>query len=158
MEASKMTASIVKRTATPWGKVQHATELAAGLWFVSTASHGGMLLSDERVESLRARGVLDVFQPFTSSDRWWEEDCDWCIVALAFSEDIGNPAGAEAARRQLSGIAQSMPGKYQAVWDLLRGVKPPARKPSPVHCSYGDEEYGGAFDGFSVTSDADPGL
>ena len=36
----------------PWGSIQQADRLAAGIWSVMTASHGGILLSDERQEAM----------------------------------------------------------------------------------------------------------
>ncbi len=55
----------------PWGAVQHGEKLADGVFFVSTAGHGGIKLD-------RARNALipDVFR---REGGWYEEDCDWAI-------------------------------------------------------------------------------
>jgi len=53
-------------------------------------------------------GPLRHFQPFAGAN-WYEEDCDWCIVALAFPEFFGSDAvpaaltddGLRRVRRQL---------------------------------------------------------
>lgn len=62
----------------PWGAVQGATELGAGVWSVHTAGHGGIKLSPARNakvhEALRAAGG------------WYEEDCDWAVVAYTFPD------------------------------------------------------------------------
>ena len=55
----------------PWGAVQHGERLVDGVFFVSTAGHGGIKLS-------QARNALipDVFR---REGGWYEEDCDWAI-------------------------------------------------------------------------------
>lgn len=58
----------------PWGVVQDATELAAGVWLVSTASHGGVKLSPERNAAMPTA--------VRHADGWYEEDCDWSLAAL----------------------------------------------------------------------------
>lgn len=41
---------------TPWGKVDGYPErLGDGIYFVSTASHGGIWLSQERIKEIRQR-------------------------------------------------------------------------------------------------------
>lgn len=71
---------------TPWGFSDHSEEHAPGIIFYGTPSHGGFWLSQDRLlempEEIRtARGAFKL----TNSD-WWEEDCDWSLVALAFPE------------------------------------------------------------------------
>lgn len=69
---------------TPWGMAQHATEYAPGIVFYSTASHGGFKLSKSRLAELHAKlGPVKLFRDFT---QWFEEDCDWSHVALAFPD------------------------------------------------------------------------
>lgn len=73
---------------TPWGTAQHVTEIAPGIVSYSTASHGGIHLSDERIADMPA--ALQEFVPFGGPQpgpgRWFEEDCDWSVVALAFPQ------------------------------------------------------------------------
>ena len=63
---------------TPWGRADSVKEVAPGIKSVSTPGHGGYKLSDERnrlvPEYLRQRGG------------WYEEDCDWAIVATVFPD------------------------------------------------------------------------
>jgi hypothetical protein len=78
----------------PWGVIDWARELAPGVWTVTTPGHGGIWLSPERVagmpEAVRAvatfveRSVGRVSG--SASGRWYEEDCDAALVALAFPE------------------------------------------------------------------------
>lgn len=71
---------------TPWGTAQHVTEIATGIISYSTASHGGIHLSDERIAEMPK--ALQDFVPFGGPQpgpgRWFEEDADWSVVALAF--------------------------------------------------------------------------
>lgn len=65
-------------TSSPWGGVQGGDELAPGIWMVHTAGHGGIKLSAER-----NRLVPDYMR---AEGGWYEEDCDWAIVAVVFPE------------------------------------------------------------------------
>ena len=73
---------------TPWGLSQTTRELAPGITLYTTASHGGFYLSPERV-ALMPKPLRD-FIPFGGPQqgpgRWYEEDCDWSVVALAFPQ------------------------------------------------------------------------
>lgn len=60
----------------PWGGVQTATEIAPGIWQVSTASHGGLKLSRQR------NAAMPVYM--RTPGGWYEEDCAWALVAVAF--------------------------------------------------------------------------
>lgn len=65
-----------ERTSTPWGMSDSATHYAEGIICYGTPSHGGFWLSDARKREMpRSLG-----KPRT----WYEEDCDWCFVALGF--------------------------------------------------------------------------
>ena len=61
--------------ATPWGQIQDSHRIANGVVSVSTAGHGGIWLSDERIKQLPAD-----YQPFTGTPRWNEEDEDGALV------------------------------------------------------------------------------
>lgn len=66
--------------ATPWGAPQTRDQLLPGIWHVTTAGHGGMLLSDER-----QRAMPEVLR---SADAAYEEDIDWAAVYLAFETEF----------------------------------------------------------------------
>lgn len=65
-------------TDSPWGEVQICRELCNGMFMVSTASHGGIMVAKEvaRTLSLAARksGFWD------NEYLCFEEDCDACVV------------------------------------------------------------------------------
>jgi len=63
---------------TPWGGSQMAVVYAKGVVAHSTAGHGGFHLSSEcnaKVHSLLRKDAL-----------WYEEDCEWAIVAITFPD------------------------------------------------------------------------
>lgn len=72
----------------PWGRIDSAKVLADGIVSVSTPGHGGIHLSP----------ALNAAMPeaFRNKDRWYEEDCEWALVALiypkAFSADVQDSA------------------------------------------------------------------
>ena len=79
----------------PWGRVDCATHVADGIWSVSTASHGGYHLSPSRMREFRQK-----FPAFTTwaGGPWFEEDCDWAAVCLAFPEYFPADARIQATR------------------------------------------------------------
>lgn len=80
---SQSFADIPRPQSSPWGPVQDATHVAPGIWFVSTEGHGGYLLSTER----RLAMPEHLKQVYTfAGGNWYEEDCDWSLVALAFPD------------------------------------------------------------------------
>lgn len=71
-------------TSTPWGPSQSATQIAQGIVSHSTAGHGGIHLSTARLAQMPAG--LRMVKTYSGSPQWFEEDCDWSLVALAFPE------------------------------------------------------------------------
>lgn len=90
-----------------WGAVQQADEIAPGIWLVSTASHGGFMLSPERNATV----------PAYMRDRSgaYEEDCDCAVVIVAFP-DLFNPAQLESADLTLRNW-------YPDAWERFNGAK-----------------------------------
>lgn len=62
----------------PWGKPDHQEEVAYGILRVDTPSHGGYKLD-------RTRNA-EVDPSWRINGGWYEEDCDWAIVALTFPQ------------------------------------------------------------------------
>lgn len=80
---------------TPWGPAQDVTDIGAGILRVDTASHGGyyvpptlnaLIPASWRAASFNGRGM----------DGWYEEDCDWSMVALAFPTTFPDDAAGAA--------------------------------------------------------------
>jgi len=68
----------------PWGAIQYQKTVAPGVTLVSTASHGGIHLSRERLASLPA--AVRNAKRFNPPGPWYEEDVEVYIVAAAFPE------------------------------------------------------------------------
>lgn len=75
----------LSRKETPWGESQQATDIAPGITFHSTASHGGFYLYAETNKKIPHR-----FKSSTVNAQgmrgWYEEDCDAAIVIYFFKE------------------------------------------------------------------------
>ena len=70
---------------TPWGNSQSVDAVGCGIVFASTASHGGYFVPAElnaRVPLAWRRASFDQ----RAMSGWYEEDCDWAMVALTFPE------------------------------------------------------------------------
>lgn len=78
----------------PWGQPDETTQVANGIWNVYTRSHGGYKLSEERVAAMPSDWLARSFNG-QGQRGWFEEDVDWCLVALAFPEDWLKIHGAE---------------------------------------------------------------
>jgi len=70
--------SVSPGRSSPWGRIQTVRAVADGIYKVTTAGHGGLKLDRERNERI-PKGVRQ-------SGGWYEEDCEWSIVACRFPE------------------------------------------------------------------------
>ena len=66
----------------PWGRIQNVKRVAAGISWISTAGHGGFRLSKTRYESMPANLRACSF----TGNQFFEEDCSWCAVVMAFPQ------------------------------------------------------------------------
>lgn len=80
---------------TPWGPSQTQDTIAPGLIRVSTASHGGYHVSEDRWQEIER--MFPEFKSWTGR-HWLEEDCDWAIAALAFPDQFDAQAIYNALR------------------------------------------------------------
>lgn len=69
-----------KITSSPWGKVDEQRVLAPGIVQVFTPSHGGIYVAPDLLAKMPIKSTA------YSQGGWFEEDCDWSLVALAFPE------------------------------------------------------------------------
>ena len=74
----------MKLTDSPWGRIDWQKEIAPGIISVSTPSHGGYWLSPDRIDAMPAN--LKKTDSRYCPVNWYEEDCEWSRVALAFPE------------------------------------------------------------------------
>lgn len=97
----------------PWGPIESTETIADGITFISTASHGGIRLSQWRHKIvLRAIPAWETF----AGGRWYEEDCDWAVLALIFPEKF--PTKTKDARTMVYWLAKKLP-RWQAVADWI---------------------------------------
>lgn len=61
---------------TPWGRAQQKKIIAPGITRYDTAGHGGYYVS-KAVRAVMPRHCVN-------KDGWYEEDCEWCKVVIAF--------------------------------------------------------------------------
>lgn len=64
------------------GAVQHAAKLAAGIYQLSTAGHGGIYLEPYRQIQIGKKSI------WLDSAAYWEEDCDACEPIAFFAAEI----------------------------------------------------------------------
>ena len=106
------------RGTSPWGQVQRAAEIAPGIHRLSTASHGGVWLSSSRVVALKKQ--FPDFQPCAGYP-WLEEDCDACLVPLAWPEVCSASAVREAVRMvRVAATWEHCADKWGAVLSAIR--------------------------------------
>jgi hypothetical protein len=97
------------------------TEIAPGITLYSTASHGGCHLSPARIASMPKS--LRKFQTWAGPG-WYEEDCDWSVVALAFPQFFP----ADAIPAALARLKRYKPELYEQV--VAAGIGHDPRHPS----------------------------
>jgi hypothetical protein len=84
---------------TPWGPAQSATEYGPGVTFYTTASHGGFHLTEEALA--RMPKPLDALGTWAGPG-WYEEDCDWVLVAIAFPDLFSDDELFSAVRQAMN--------------------------------------------------------
>lgn len=90
---------------TPWGGSQPATIYAEGVAAHVTAGHGGFHLSAERNAEVHPLLRKDI--------PWYEEDCEWAIVAISFPELF------TAYERSLA--EKTVRNTWPEAWENIRG-------------------------------------
>lgn len=70
---------------TPWGQSQSIDVLAHGIKHVTTAGHGGYWVPKAALSRIPAAHRAYAAK-WSGSEQWYEEDCAWACVALAFPD------------------------------------------------------------------------
>lgn len=92
---------------TPWGGSQIAVIYAEGVVFHCTVGHGGFHLSPDRNAKIH---------PLLRKDApWYEEDCEWAIVALSFPELFTGYERSMAER--------TIRNTWPDAWEAIRGCE-----------------------------------
>lgn len=72
---------------TRWGAVQHSTQIAPGIWFLDTLSHGAVWLAPDR-NALVPADIRDATFERHGNAGLYEEDVDWTIPATLFAAEF----------------------------------------------------------------------
>lgn len=91
-----------KPTNSPWGPVQHRRKIAPGITRLDTASHGGIELSQERYDAM-PQAYKDAAK--YAGPLYFEEDCEWSIVALFYAEEFRAYHAENADQRHAEALA-----------------------------------------------------
>lgn len=103
---------------TPWGPPDTRHEVAPGICFYSTASHGGYHLSADRFNTFRQ--LFPDFRLF-AGDPWFEEDCDAALVILTFATEFSDQDVflAEQSIRACAQYFRNRDRGWQQVWTIV---------------------------------------
>jgi hypothetical protein len=94
-------------TSTPWGAAQYSKKYTRGIVFYGTAGHGGFHVS----KTLNQKIDPSWREETKRGDGWYEEDCDWAIVAYTFPELFNDKEKASA----LSTLKNWRPYEYEGI-------------------------------------------
>jgi uncharacterized protein DUF7007 len=75
-------------TTTPWGISDYSEQIAPGIMRYGTPRHGGIHLSAKRQAEMPTTllGSDNAYFARLLQVGWYEEDCEWARVALAFPQ------------------------------------------------------------------------
>ena len=74
-------------THTLWGPSQESKRIMRGVMWYSTASHGGYHVATSHISEI-AEPLRSIGQSDSVGGKWYEEDCDWSVVALTWPAEI----------------------------------------------------------------------
>lgn len=108
IKAGRRTLSVSRPT--PWGISDSVVIFADGIELYHTPSHGGFWLSNERLKELP-----DYMSDIAENGRWFEEDCNWSVIPLAFPDYFTTAEIAKAV-----GVCRNwLPEVYEANFDVV---------------------------------------
>lgn len=93
-------------TSTPWGPSQYSTKYGFGITSYGTAGHGGF----------KVCATLNAKMPdcLRLNDGWYEEDCEWARVALAFPDRF--------SEKQIAAAKDTLRNQHPDAYEKLYGV------------------------------------
>lgn len=101
-------------TRTPWGTADHSEEYVDGITFHGTPSHGGF-----KVKCKLNRQIPDYMR---CGDGWYEEDCDWAIVATVFPIAFCRPGKtAEEVNKTLASAQDTLRNWHPEAFERFYG-------------------------------------
>lgn len=92
-------------TRTPWGPSQTSDKIAPGIMNYTTAGHGGVHVSKKRLAAMP--------EYLRREKGWYEEDCEWTLVALAFPQFFQDC---------LEGAIDTAKNYYPTIYEMYTGL------------------------------------
>lgn len=106
--------------ATPWGVSDYVKTIGdGGILAVSTSSHGGYYVPRELYRQMPEELRCNVYGGGT----WFEEDCEWALVVLAFPHLFADE-DRSAARETIAAYAGQEPYARAAAWLARQQAQP----------------------------------
>ncbi len=68
---------------TPWGYADQSAHIGDGVYRVDTPGHGGYFVPDDMLHRIHVEQQAWA-ERWSQSRNWYEEDCCWAAVAVAF--------------------------------------------------------------------------
>ncbi|WP_368262846.1 DUF7007 domain-containing protein [Clostridium disporicum] len=108
----------------PWGGIQYSKVIVRGLKAVSTAGHGGYMVTEKFAEKYLSEACKKRALTY-SNYLCFEEDCDWAILAFDVLEDFGDKMKSEETTLEAyrNSLLETV-SLYNADYLLEIGVEP----------------------------------
>ena len=101
-------------TSTPWGCADHVEKYRRGIIWYSTPSHGGFHLC----KTLNERVPPYMREP----SGWYEEDCDWAIVATVFPDAFLEHEGPEKGTKSIEAAKRTLQNWHPDLFEKWYGT------------------------------------
>ena len=97
---------------TYWGQPDECSEIAPGLYWVQTPSHGGFIVAQERLKKMPPM-LLTV--GYGAHIGCFEEDCAWSLPVLFFKDEYTAWVGEVKAERAISDASDMVRSLYKQI-------------------------------------------
>ena len=114
---------------TPWGESHLTVEIAPGILFYSTPSHGGAFVPPD-IRADWPAALRDC--PTYAGGNWYEEDCDVVLIILAHPDGFTASEVAQAVHFARTYCRKYAPG----VWEWIHSSEPHAEKLRDIAALY----------------------
>ena len=90
----------MRKIHTPWGVADNIERKGKGIFFADTPGHGGYFVPNDMLYRI-PKAHQDRARYWSGSPNWYEEDCEWASVVVAFPE-LFTGAQRQAAQESIS--------------------------------------------------------
>jgi hypothetical protein len=108
---------------TPWGEADHVINLAKGVNWVNTPSHGGFIFTRCAAEKLLTEHARNVGEPWRNGLAF-EEDCKYAIVLFEHPEYDAKLRESKDTAEQVKAHAVEVISRWDAEYLIARGLTP----------------------------------